>query len=322
MPKVSVRIVDDGVALEFWRGSPHATVFTHPEVLGAMAHGHEWFLASKGAAPVCLWPVPLDSTGRVRTPEFSYYVGPMWSAEAAARPAHRALSDALEVYEALIEALVGRYGEVHAELPVGLDDVRAFDWWNYHVPDRPRFSLSPRYTARIPNLQNSTDEDLKASFRELRRRELRRVEKGAVPKRIDAADAEVVRALYHEVMHRQDRPVSAETDNAIAQVHSLASTGHGLVVGHRNDGAERPASLVVLLIGNATGNMVLNLTATDARTSGIQARTVVEAMRAARVAGCDVFDFNGANSPRRGDDKHSYGAGPALYFRLDYSERG
>ena len=30
------------------------------------------------------------------------------------------------------------------------------------------------------------------------------------------------------------------------------------------------------------------------------------------------FDFNGANSPLRGDDKHSYGAEEKLYFQLKY----
>ena len=30
------------------------------------------------------------------------------------------------------------------------------------------------------------------------------------------------------------------------------------------------------------------------------------------------FDFNGANSPFRGDDKHSYGAEEKLYFQLQF----
>ena len=30
------------------------------------------------------------------------------------------------------------------------------------------------------------------------------------------------------------------------------------------------------------------------------------------------FDFNGANSPLRGDDKHSYGSYEKLYFQLEY----
>jgi len=30
------------------------------------------------------------------------------------------------------------------------------------------------------------------------------------------------------------------------------------------------------------------------------------------------FDFNGANSPLRGDDKHSYGSKEKLYFHLNY----
>ena len=33
----------------------------------------------------------------------------------------------------------------------------------------------------------------------------------------------------------------------------------------------------------------------------------------------DIFDFNGANSPNRGDDKHSYGAKENLFFDLKYN---
>ena len=32
----------------------------------------------------------------------------------------------------------------------------------------------------------------------------------------------------------------------------------------------------------------------------------------------NYLDFNGANSPNRGDDKHSYGAGQELFFEINY----
>ena len=32
----------------------------------------------------------------------------------------------------------------------------------------------------------------------------------------------------------------------------------------------------------------------------------------------DTLDFNGANSPNRSDDKHSYGTDYKLYFQLKY----
>jgi hypothetical protein len=41
---------------------------------------------------------------------------------------------------------------------------------------------------------------------------------------------------------------------------------------------------------------------------------------AGKARGMDTIDFNGANSPRRADDKHSYGAGAELFFELSYDE--
>ena len=34
--------------------------------------------------------------------------------------------------------------------------------------------------------------------------------------------------------------------------------------------------------------------------------------------GKEIFDFNGANSPKRADDKHAYGADEFPFFCLEY----
>ena len=34
----------------------------------------------------------------------------------------------------------------------------------------------------------------------------------------------------------------------------------------------------------------------------------------------DIFDFNGANSPQRGDHKHSFGAKLKLFFKLSLDQ--
>jgi lipid II:glycine glycyltransferase (peptidoglycan interpeptide bridge formation enzyme) len=46
--------------------------------------------------------------------------------------------------------------------------------------------------------------------------------------------------------------------------------------------------------------------------------SVFKAIETARDRGLKYFDFNGANSPDRGDNKHSYGAEPVLYFDIEY----
>ena len=44
-----------------------------------------------------------------------------------------------------------------------------------------------------------------------------------------------------------------------------------------------------------------------------------DSLHFAKKKGYSVFDFNGANSPRRADDKHAYGAISTNYFNLSYS---
>ena len=54
--------------------------------------------------------------------------------------------------------------------------------------------------------------------------------------------------------------------------------------------------------------------------SGLVAWAIRNQIMMAKSCGLDVFDFNGANSPSRGDDKHSYGAKAALFFEIALSK--
>jgi hypothetical protein len=73
-----------------------------------------------------------------------------------------------------------------------------------------------------------------------------------------------------------------------------------------------------VLRASSVSNLVLNLTSDEYRKSGISAYGVHASIQKAISLGDTVFDFNGANSPRRGDDKHSYGAEEKLYFDISY----
>lgn len=305
-------------AVAVWSDSPHATVFTHPDVLGRLSQRVDWWMAWKGQEPICAWPVALPDGVTVGIPEFTYWIGPLWSRQGFTMPPHRWLSASMSVYEGLIVRLLRAYGRIHAQLPVGLDDVRVFDWWNYHQPGRPRFSIRPRYSACVRDLQGRTANQIHAGFRELRRRELRRVTRGTVPVRAtDWTEEDVVR-LYREVMERQQVAVSDATRTAIIALVGLVALGMGEVIAFRDSASGELVSVVLLLEARGTAHMVLNLTATRYRGTGIAAWTVAQAILGARERGLDVFDFNGANSPARGDDKHSYGAVPELFFELAY----
>ena len=310
----TVCLVDEAVAALHWPKSPNGTAFTDPRILSAMSGSVEWWLASKGEEPLCLWPAPLNEHGALFRPPFSYWIGPMWLREDYSAPAHRWLSLSTTVYEMFISRFLDRYGRVIASLAPGLTDVRVFDWWNYHEAELPRFSIRPRYTARLDLSKNR--DDIHSDFRELRRRELRKAgNRKDIVLTTDASAVEV-KTLYDLTMQSQSNvPVKASLA-AIESLHAVASDGLGFVSTVRERSTGQALCAVLVILGNQIANMLVNAVRPEWRNTGVLQLATHNALQQATSLDCRAFDFNGANSPRRGDDKHSYGSHPVLYFDI------
>ncbi len=80
----------------------------------------------------------------------------------------------LETLGSLLEALSSRYRSLSFSLHPSIDDIRAFQWFNYHAPDRGRFAVDVAYTG-IVDLSGNTDFDTyRAGIRMNRRRDVER----------------------------------------------------------------------------------------------------------------------------------------------------
>jgi Acetyltransferase (GNAT) domain len=315
MKNLQIDCVSNSEALVFWNTSPHATAFTRPETLEALAHKVDWWIVRKGDKPMCLWPICTNNKGAVYLPNFTYSVGPMLSAEALATPLHRRFSYDLTVFEALLEKLTLTYGELRASLPIGLDDVRAFEWWNYHEPHKGRLQIAPRYTAVIDQLQARSIDEVTSAYREVRRQELRKAERREDLIVSASCRAEEIISIYSNTMNRQNGTTGDQNAEDITKLVEIADRGGGYVIALRTTSGS-VAQVVLVLDAKGKANLVLNNASETFRTQAIAARLVTLAIAQARQRGNTVFDFNGANSPRRGDDKHSYGARAQLYFDI------
>jgi hypothetical protein len=320
MVKFCLEKISAAEALPFWEKSPYSGIFTHPDILSALSSGVNWWLAFKGKEPLCLWPVPVDEEGNIRIPGFTYWVGPQWLYSFSDIPAHRALSLPTQIYSLCIERFIREYGEIRAELPPGLDDVRTFDWHNYHSPDKPRILIKPRYTARITQMQNKSEDEIFSCYRELRRREVRSCRAQDALVISGNCSLDELYSLYEQVILKENELLSVKHKATLSKLFSLTSTEYGELLTLRHEQTGEIASMVLLLYGKGIANMVLNLSARKYRNSGIPAFSVHSAIMKAKKDGQHTFDFNGANSPERGDDKHSYGASPHLYFQISYKE--
>jgi hypothetical protein len=72
----------------------------------------------------------------------------------------------------------------------------------------------------------------------------------------------------------------------------------------------------VLLYSRALAHSALAIAREKYRNEGIIALLEFAAIRSSREAGKIAFDFLGANSPKGASEKHSYGAVPEVYFRV------
>lgn len=315
---IKTKLIESSEVLALWEDSPQSTAFTHPQVISKLAHDVKWWLCEKGNQPLCLWPVALDMCGKPYRPSFTYWVGPCWTRAGLASPEHRRLALETQVYQSFMQIFIERYGAIVASLPIGIQDVRVFDWWNYHDEQKSRIQIWPRYTAVLGDL--GAGKDVVSRFRALRRREVRRAEKDSRYLCNCRCSVRELSELYAQTLERSKTSAEWQHEAAIESLVELVDSGHGILTALRDIGTELLVSAVLILIAKGTANVVLNLVHNNWRNQSVMPLAIYRSIMSAIDAGCTSYDFNGANSPRRGDDKHSYGGAARLYFDIAYKE--
>jgi hypothetical protein len=300
-------------AKAIWEISPQATVYTNPEVLNIFSSEVHWWLATKGEEEQCLWPVTLNQDSQVFIPPFSYCQSPLWTPIGINIPHHRSISKVVAIYETFIERFIEEYGQVKASLHPSLIDVRAFDWWNYGKP-LPQFKIKPRYTAVIKDIV-LPEEELISNFRTNRRRELKKFHK--IKEHFyfdDQCSAQEFITLYRHKLNIEKNV----SDDDLSVLLKIVNHGFGWILAARRRSDNTLCGLIIVFNHKCTANLVINIALDEYKKQGLMAECIARTLVEAKKRKITYFDFNGANSPNRGDDKHSYNAEPVLYFDIEY----
>lgn len=316
--EVAVEEVSQKDALGFWERSPHATAFTNPLLGSYFSKSLRWFLAIKGSTPYVLWPISDDPQGGLRIPSHTYYFGPMWSDVAWNKSITSRMSDAQLCYGKLVEHILTLDNQFEFELHPGIIDVRFFLWWNYGMPAKPKFVVEPRYSAVIHNLQEKNEAELLAQMRKWRRIEVKRATKTLRYSLIDSLHPKTLLELRERTFALQgvteNKPEVMQLGDLEALMMEPSTTVTAVIDDHSGDVVA--ANLVI--DGAGSSNLIFSHLSGSHRAEGVGPLATFNAITRARERGMNMFDFNGANSPNRGDDKHSYGAVPELFFRLRF----
>lgn len=302
----------------FWRSSPQATAFNRPVIAAKFSARVRWLSVLKGDTPFLLWPVAYSSDGQRANPPWSYYFGPMWSREASERSATSQLSDSTTMLHSAFEVLLQESGGFACELHPIITDVRVFDWWNYGGQPAERFSITPLYSAQLRDLGSLSDDGLLSSMRELRRREIRKADTSGAFTIVDSVGEDTFATLRRHTIESQGESEDALESATMPVLFDLVNSGDAHITGVIDSNTGECVAANLVLDGAGTANLVLNVLRSDYKNAGVGPLAIYTALRHSRDRGNTTFDFNGANSPRRGDDKHSYGAEPVLYFRIQF----
>ena len=312
MTELKLQVVtDEAQWLKFVEQSPQGTRYATPQIIKALGcQADYWFLLRNGHPALGVAVITNNAAG-VGLPMHSYYIGVMYHREAWNAKANRRTETELLLSETLMLELSKIYPRIELSLHPSISDIRGFDWFNYHTPDKGRAQIFPQYSAQS---QLQPVELIRSEARSSRRRE----EKYAKSREniIFALDgtADELTELYRQTFIRQQVELPAiELEITHNFAVCLIENDLGKVAVTRDEqGKAKTAGLLMFDYNNLVHLPVVGTL--ESKYGGTM--LYFGMMDYAAQMGCTIMDFNGANSPARGYFKHSIGAKAQLYFHL------
>ncbi len=320
MANPDIKEVSADQARAFWLAQDDARIFLHPDVLTPLCQRVDWWMASWGGKPVCLWPVCHALGGGHHPPELASYVGPMWSDALRANKVHRGWTITHETYQALLGVLVQRYGSFVFELPPGTRDVRVFQWFGQESAAPVEVVIECRHTAVMHAPPVRDDAAITDGFSRNRMRDVRSAQTSGFREWADP-DRGSLFELYEGLLGTKTEGDKARRrQGEVSTLIALATGGFGRVIAYRDsDGAA--ASFTLVLGPGKTALQLLIASSDAARACGLQAWVQLQALRRCFDSGAATFDFVGGNSRVGAEEKHRYGASAEMYFRISVTTR-
>ena len=317
--KYSLSKVNISRAQKFWERSSQSTFFTNPNQISLFENKIDWWIASKGSEELCMWSVCCSPIKKVFLPLFSYYFGPIWSNSFLEISNHSKLNSSIKIYDLFFREFINTYKNFIFQTHYDEHDLRFFLWWN--DVNKKKFSIKPKYSSVIDQLDKEKENNIFLNFRELRRRMARRAQKNKNIMETNEFNYNEITQLYKKTLKNKNQKVNKDILKKIKLFFNLCKKGEGKMLGYREKVNKKLISFILLIFSKHSANLILNLSANEWKQSGITALNMLEAIKYSKKTGKKIFDFNGANSPVGADDKQSYGGKYKLYFEVEFSNK-
>jgi hypothetical protein len=315
------------IAKKFWNEANSASIFCHPSYLSAMGYVVKYFGAYKGEELLCVWPLIIEQGNILSLPSFSYFFGPFFKQDPKDLPSYKAYSNNLRLINSLIECIILETKNLSFSLLPEFQDIRPFLWWNYHNPDLPRFKIDIKYTARLNLDKLNNETDFQNQFRpDDKRKKIKKLrEQMLFTTKVNSfKDHKVLIKLYEDTLVRTGGDLMTKDLEDLKKIFSLSQANNSdiscWVIEAYSKSSESIAGFQLLLGSKNVIYAVAQSVKLEYQKLNLNIFLTFESLLFSKLKKYKYFDFNGANSPNRADEKHSFGAVPQSYFEITYKK--
>jgi hypothetical protein len=297
---------------ELVKTSPQNNLFCRTDFLDAHQREYDLLFVAKGELILMGVVIIKGSDGAPAINPFMYQ-GILFSKYIESLSSHKKIKKQLDITQFLLVELESIYGSISLSLHHSMDDLRGFQWHNYHNSGSLQPSLNLNYTGLLDLKKAESFDQILMDVRTVRRQEYNRCVRNEFTIE-ESNDISILDFLHEKTFERQGLKRSkSEVFIATELAKESLAKGFGRLLICR-DSKDVPTSASLFLFDDKTGYYLIGANNPEYRKDGTGGYVVLEQIRYCIEQGLSYVDFMGINSPLRGDFKTSFNASPRPYF--------
>lgn len=297
---------------DLWKKSNVRSIFTNPKILSYYHEEVKYLVLFKKEVPLCFFPF-IEKKKELIYPLSFYYFGPIWFEKISKAYNHSSLDIITNCYDTLFVYLEKNFLKYEFMTHFNINEIRPIKWISSEK--NLKLKIEPMYTALIDNLQNESLDEIKAKFRNLRKRQIKKINiyKNDLVEYTPSTDE--IFNLYIKSVNLNINEQNKFKKNLIFY-QKLVNLNHGKIFCYKNQKNSNLAGLSLLIFDDLSSHLILNIVDEKWKNYGLMQKLILDCLKFSKEKKLKIFDFNGANSRSLSDDKQSYGSNPQIYFKI------
>ena len=299
---------------EIYTKSEESNVFIRPELLDAMDLEYDFWFAYSGDEKIAAIPV-LKSNGEPISiqPTFLKYYGLMFFPVRNNMSQHKRAKWTPDITLQILNELSKKYYKLLFQCSYMLDDLRGFQWFNYHAPQYGKFNITLEYTSVINLYEiNNIDEYIS---------NLKDPEQNDFQNRLsfeyavsENPDSEIIDNILQLAFLHADIVRNKSEEILLRNIIDVAlkkKFGHMYVLLNNNND---PISGVFILYDNFTAYYLFGVNATELDNESAEKLLLLEVLKKCWEKQFKRFDFCGVDTQNKNSLATSFDADIRSYF--------